>query len=92
MNGLNLVEVDDSLSEAKLFYVESPTSWAMEALDLPTLAALSHKHNVRMVVDNSWATPILQKPLKLGADLALHTASKYFGKGWRGEIWVGHNQ
>lgn len=71
--------VRKALPGAKLFYMESPTSWVMEAHDIGALAALARQYGVISVIDNSWATPIFQKPLSLGVDLVLHSASKYLG-------------
>lgn len=71
--------IEAALPGAKLLYLESPTSWMMEALDVPELARIAKKHGVFSVIDNSWATPIFQNPLELGVDLVLHSASKYIG-------------
>jgi cystathionine gamma-synthase len=71
--------VAKALPGAKLFYMESPTSWVMEAHDVGALAALAKRHGVLTVIDNSWASPVFQQPLKLGVDLVLHSASKYLG-------------
>jgi cystathionine beta-lyase/cystathionine gamma-synthase len=59
--------------------MESPTSWVMEAHDVGALAALAKSHGVLTVIDNSWASPIFQRPLALGVDLVVHSASKYLG-------------
>jgi cystathionine beta-lyase/cystathionine gamma-synthase len=71
--------VAKALPGAKLFYMESPTSWVMEAHDVGALAALARRHGIVSVIDNSWASPIFQQPIKLGVDLVLHSASKYLG-------------
>lgn len=67
------------LPGAKLFYMESPTSWTMEAHDVGALATIAKQHGVLSVIDNSWASPIFQRPLSLGVDLVVHSASKYLG-------------
>ena len=79
VEGANLAAVEAALPGARLVYLESPTSWTMEALDLGALAGLARRHGALSVVDNSWATPVFQQPLALGADLVLHSASKYIG-------------
>jgi cystathionine beta-lyase/cystathionine gamma-synthase len=79
VDGTNLAAVDAALPGAKLLYLESPTSWTMHALSVSALASLARKHSVISVIDNSWATPIFQRPLTLGVDLVLHSASKYIG-------------
>ncbi|ANL74847.1 Cys/Met metabolism pyridoxal phosphate-dependent protein (plasmid) [Rhizobium phaseoli] len=67
------------LPGAKLLYLESPTSWVMEAHDVGALAALAKRHGVVSMIDNSWASPFFQRPLTLGVDLVIHSASKYLG-------------
>jgi cystathionine beta-lyase/cystathionine gamma-synthase len=68
-----------ALPGARLLYLESPTSWVFETQDLPRLAALACTQGVVTVIDNSWASPIFQRPLEHGIDLVLHSASKYLG-------------
>jgi cystathionine beta-lyase/cystathionine gamma-synthase len=79
VDGNNLAAVDAALAGAKLLYLESPTSWTMEALSVSALASLARKHSVLSIIDNSWATPIFQRPITLGVDMVLHSASKYIG-------------
>jgi cystathionine beta-lyase/cystathionine gamma-synthase len=59
--------------------MESPTSWVMEAHDVGALATIARQHGVLSIIDNSWASPIFQRPLSLGVDLVVHSASKYLG-------------
>lgn len=79
VDGRDEEAVAKALRGAKLFYMESPTSWVMEAHDVGALAAIARKHGIISVIDNSWASPIFQQPLKLGVDIVLHSASKYLG-------------
>lgn len=79
VDGRDEEAVAKALPGAKLLYLESPTSWVMEAHDVGALAALAKRHGVVSVIDNSWASPIFQRPLTLGVDLVLHSASKYLG-------------
>lgn len=79
VDGLDEDAVAKALPGAKLFYMESPTSWTMEAHDVGALAKLAKEHGVISVIDNSWASPVFQRPLTLGVDLVLHSASKYLG-------------
>jgi cystathionine beta-lyase/cystathionine gamma-synthase len=79
VDGRDEEAVAKALPGAKLFYMESPTSWIMEAHDVGALAAIARKHGIISVIDNSWASPIFQQPLKLGVDIVLHSASKYLG-------------
>jgi cystathionine gamma-synthase len=65
--------------ETKLVLVESPSNPLMKVADLAAIAALAKKTGALTLVDNTFATPALQRPLDLGADIALHSATKYFG-------------
>ena len=60
----------------KLLYVESPTNPGVDLLDLEALSAIAKAHNLIFVVDNCFATPYLQTPIKFGADLVIHSATK----------------
>ncbi|TDK32248.1 aminotransferase class I/II-fold pyridoxal phosphate-dependent enzyme [Rhizobium deserti] len=79
VDGRDEAAVDKALPGAKIFYMESPTSWVMEAHDVCALAAIAKKHGVVSMIDNSWASPIFQQPITLGVDLVIHSASKYLG-------------
>ncbi|MFT3747429.1 MAG: aminotransferase class I/II-fold pyridoxal phosphate-dependent enzyme [Agriterribacter sp.] len=61
----------------KMIYVETPTNPGLDIVDMEWLGALAKKHNVMLVVDNCFATPVLQKPIDYGADLVLHSATKW---------------
>lgn len=63
----------------KLLYLESPTNPTIKILDIARLAAAAHRHGAQVVVDNTLATPINQHPLELGADLVVHSATKFLG-------------
>ncbi len=62
-----------------LFYLESPNSWTYELQDLSAIAALAKKNKIITVIDNSYCTPLYQKPLDVGVDLSMQTATKYIG-------------
>lgn len=63
--------------DAALLWIESPTNPALELADIAALAEAAHEFGIRVVVDNTFATPLLQQPLELGADIVLHSATKY---------------
>jgi cystathionine gamma-synthase len=63
----------------EVLYLESPTNPTCKVLDLERLTARAHAHGATVVVDNTFATPINQRPLELGADLVLHSATKFLG-------------
>ncbi|MCB1824982.1 MAG: O-succinylhomoserine sulfhydrylase [Candidatus Competibacteraceae bacterium] len=64
-------------SETRLFYLETPSNPLMELADIRALADLAHAHGCLLVVDNCFCTPALQQPFPLGADLVIHSATKY---------------
>lgn len=63
----------------KVLYLESPTNPSNKVIDLARLSAAAHRRDALVVVDNTFATPINQQPLKLGADLVIHSATKFLG-------------
>ncbi|MCO6426541.1 O-succinylhomoserine sulfhydrylase [Nitrosomonas communis] len=64
-------------ANTKLLFLETPSNPLTEISDIPALAAIAKQANAWLVVDNCFCTPILQKPLELGADLVIHSATKY---------------
>lgn len=64
---------------AKILYLESPTNPTLKIVDLARLATAAHEAGALVVVDNTFATPINQRPLTLGADLVVHSATKFLG-------------
>ena len=62
--------------ETKILYIETPTNPAIEVLDLELLGKFAKKHDLIFIVDNCFATPYLQQPIKFGADLVIHSATK----------------
>ncbi len=65
--------------KTRLLFLETPTNPTLRCVDLEKLCALGRKRGACVVVDNTFATPILQKPLELGADMVIHSATKYLG-------------
>lgn len=63
----------------KLIWTETPTNPMLNIIDLKAAAAVAKKHNILLAVDNTFATPYLQRPLDLGADIVMHSATKYLG-------------
>jgi cystathionine beta-lyase len=63
----------------KLVWVETPTNPLMKLADIAAIAQITKKHDILFAVDNTFATPYLQKPLDLGADIVMHSATKYLG-------------
>lgn len=86
--GLTFTIVDTSSLEAiegaiqrdtKAIFLETPTNPLLKITDIQAVAEISKKHKIISIVDNTFATPYHQNPLKLGADIVLHSASKYLG-------------
>jgi cystathionine beta-lyase/cystathionine gamma-synthase len=65
--------------ETRLAWIESPTNPLLKIVDIAAVAAAAHRHGALVAVDNTFASPYLQQPLELGADLVLHSATKYLG-------------
>jgi O-succinylhomoserine sulfhydrylase len=63
--------------ETRFIYLETPTNPAIELIDLEYVANIAKKHKILLIVDNCFATPYLQQPIKYGADLVIHSATKY---------------
>ncbi len=66
-------------SEADLLWIESPSNPLLEVADLAAICAAPRRAGTRLVVDNTFATPLLQRPLRLGADIVVHSATKLIG-------------
>ncbi|MBA4708608.1 O-succinylhomoserine sulfhydrylase [Aquitalea aquatica] len=78
---------------SKLFFLETPSNPLTEIADIAAVAAIAHCHDALLVVDNSFCSPALQQPLKLGADLVMHSATKYLdghGRVMGGAVVGGH--
>lgn len=76
----NIADVEKYIStKTKLIWVETPTNPMMHIIDIKAIAALAKKHSVLLAVDNTFASPYLQQPLGLGADIVMHSATKYIG-------------
>jgi methionine-gamma-lyase len=66
-------------SNTKLVYIETPVNPTMTLVDITAVAAIAHQHDLKVVVDNTYCSPYLQQPLLLGADVVVHSATKYIG-------------
>lgn len=86
--GVKVTHVDMTQPEAlaaaigprtRLVYCETPANPNMRLVDIAAVAAITHRHAALLLVDNTYCTPYLQRPLALGADIVLHSATKYLG-------------
>ena len=79
MSDLAAVERAILPGETKILWVETPSNPLMKISDIPALVAIGHRHGVIVIVDNTFASPALQNPLALGADVVVHSTTKYLG-------------
>lgn len=76
----DLANVEAAINEnTKLIWVETPTNPMMNVVDIEAVAQLAKKNNLLLAVDNTFASPYLQQPLNFGADIVMHSATKYLG-------------
>ena len=76
----NVSNIEDFVNaNTKLIWVETPTNPMMNIIDIKTTSEIAIKHKILLAVDNTFATPYLQRPLDLGADIVMHSATKYIG-------------
>ena len=72
--------IESLLTErTKMIWIETPTNPLLNIIDIAACAEIAKRHNVLLVVDNTFASPYLQNPLELGADIVVHSATKYLG-------------
>ena len=76
----NVQEVADAInSNTKLIWLETPTNPMMNVVDIKAVSQIAKQHKILLAVDNTFASPYLQQPLDLGADIVMHSATKYIG-------------
>lgn len=79
LTDLDRVEAELSAPDATLLWVETPSNPLMAITDIAALAKIAHAHDALLLVDNTFASPYLQQPLALGADIVVHSTTKYIG-------------
>ena len=78
VNMEDMKNIEDSITKkTRLIWLETPTNPMMNIIDIKSLAKLSKRNNILLCVDNTFASPYLQRPLDLGADIIIHSATKY---------------
>ncbi|MEE5990547.1 MAG: PLP-dependent aspartate aminotransferase family protein [Lachnospiraceae bacterium] len=76
----NVAKIEEAIDDTvKAIYVESPANPLLTITDIASVASVAHKHNKLLIVDNTFLTPYLQRPLTLGADIVIHSGTKYLG-------------
>jgi len=80
VDATNASNIENAIDEkTKLIFIETPANPTLNLVDIAACADIAKRHNIPLVVDNTFATPYLQQPLKLGADIIVHSATKYIG-------------
>ena len=80
VDGTRPEEIDKACEPAtKMIWIESPTNPMLRLIDVAACAEIAHRHELKLVVDNTFATPYLQNPLELGAHIVVHSTTKYIG-------------
>jgi cystathionine gamma-synthase/cystathionine gamma-lyase len=78
--GGNSIDFEKAIKPAtKLFWIESPTNPLLRIIDISKVSEIAHEKKIKVVVDNTFASPFFQQPLLLGADLVVHSTTKYIG-------------
>ena len=78
MNTASLAEIEAAITaNTKAIFIETPSNPLMEECDVVEISKLAKKHNLLMIVDNTFLTPVLSRPLDLGADIVIHSGTKY---------------
>ncbi|MBT3559624.1 MAG: PLP-dependent transferase [Flavobacteriaceae bacterium] len=76
----NLISIEKLVNQnTRLIWTETPTNPMLNIIDIAGLSTIAKKHNILLAVDNTFATPYLQRPIDLGADIVMHSATKYLG-------------
>ena len=76
----DLISIEKLINQnTKLIWTETPTNPMLNIIDIAGLSTIAKKHNILLAVDNTFATPYLQRPIDLGADIVMHSATKYLG-------------
>jgi cystathionine beta-lyase/cystathionine gamma-synthase len=80
VSGETVEEFEEAIRpNTQLIYLESPSSAVFSLQDIEAVAELAKKHGIKTAIDNSWASPVFQRPLDMGIDFEIHSVSKYIG-------------
>ncbi|OLS38447.1 methionine biosynthesis PLP-dependent protein [Bacillus sp. MRMR6] len=80
VNTSDLDEIENNISpQTKAIFIETPTNPLMQESDIAEVSRIAKKYGLLLIVDNTFYTPLLQQPIKLGADIVMHSATKYLG-------------
>ena len=80
VDATDLNQVEDAIDEkTRYIFIETPANPTISIIDIKACVEIAKRHDIKLVVDNTFATPYLQNPLKMGADVVVHSATKYIG-------------
>ncbi|OGB64944.1 MAG: methionine gamma-lyase [Caldithrix sp. RBG_13_44_9] len=80
VNATDLTKVESAIDEkTRLLFIETPANPTLSIIDISGCAEICKKHNIPLVIDNTFATPYLQRPIEMGANIIIHSATKYIG-------------
>jgi len=80
VNATDLAKVESAIDEkTRLVFIETPANPTLAIIDIEGCAKICRKHQIPLVIDNTFATPYLQRPIEMGADIIIHSATKYIG-------------
>jgi cystathionine beta-lyase/cystathionine gamma-synthase len=80
VKGIEVSEFEDAINDnTDLVMLESPSTAVFTLQDITEVSKIAHRHSAKVIIDNTYCTPIFQNPLDMGVDLVMHTASKYLG-------------
>jgi len=80
VDATNISEVEEAIElRTRLIWIESPSNPLLKVCDIPSIATVAHQNDLLLVVDNTFLSPYFQKPLDLGADIVIHSSTKYIG-------------
>src|SRR3546814_8466704 len=78
VDGTDLAQWEAAITpRTRVVFLESPANPTLEIVDIAAVASLAHRHGARLIIDNVFATPVLQKPLELGTDIVVYSATKH---------------
>ncbi|RBP37249.1 methionine-gamma-lyase [Garciella nitratireducens DSM 15102] len=80
IDGVDLNQLKEAMKEnTKVVYLETPANPTLKVIDIHAVSEIAHQYGAKVVVDNTFMTPYLQRPIELGADIVVHSATKYLG-------------
>ncbi len=80
VDGRNMTAIENSIdNKSRCIYIETPANPTLAIIDIEGCARIAHKHKIPLIVDNTFPTPYFQRPLELGVDIVIHSATKYIG-------------